>query len=204
MDNVSVLGRTNDAVRADRTSSGKEHFEVLDGLRGSAAFLIVIFHLFNYAFGFNSPLSLVRHAYASVYRTGLVELQKYGEALGPLDEAIKVSKDKPEVAYPTIAINAKIEALSGLGRSQEALALASEAMQRASSHHLAGHLYGLYQARASDYGRMGQWDRAADDYSHAIQLCKAIVILARRHPGGRLTSKGISATWRASARSFGR
>jgi peptidoglycan/LPS O-acetylase OafA/YrhL len=66
MDNVSVLGRTNDAVRADRTSSGKEYFEVLDGLRGSAAFLIVIFHLFNYAFGFNSPLSLVRHAYLAV------------------------------------------------------------------------------------------------------------------------------------------
>src|ERR1700730_2901368 len=43
--------------------------------------------------------------YASVYGTGLVELQKYGEALGPLDEAIKVSKDKPDVAYPTIAIN---------------------------------------------------------------------------------------------------
>jgi peptidoglycan/LPS O-acetylase OafA/YrhL len=66
MDNVSALGRTNDAVRADRTSSGKAHFEVLDGLRGSAAFLIVIFHLFNYAFGFNSPLSLVRHAYLAV------------------------------------------------------------------------------------------------------------------------------------------
>jgi peptidoglycan/LPS O-acetylase OafA/YrhL len=66
MNNVSALGRTNDAVRADRTSSGKEHFEVLDGLRGSAAFLIVIFHLFNYAFGFNSPLSLVRHAYLAV------------------------------------------------------------------------------------------------------------------------------------------
>jgi peptidoglycan/LPS O-acetylase OafA/YrhL len=60
------LSRTGDAVRADRTSSGKEHFEVLDGLRGSAAFLIVIFHLFNYAFGFNSPLSLVRHAYLAV------------------------------------------------------------------------------------------------------------------------------------------
>jgi peptidoglycan/LPS O-acetylase OafA/YrhL len=66
MSNVSASGRTNDTVRADRTSSGKEHFEVLDGLRGSAAFLIVIFHLFNYAFGFNSPLSLVRHAYLAV------------------------------------------------------------------------------------------------------------------------------------------
>jgi len=53
-------------VRADRTGSGKEHFEVLDGLRGAAAFLIVIFHLFNYSFGFDSPMSLVRHAYLAV------------------------------------------------------------------------------------------------------------------------------------------
>ena len=66
MNNVSALGRTNDAVRTDRTSSGKEHFEVLDGLRGSAAFLIVIFHLFNYAFGFDSSFSLVHHAYLAV------------------------------------------------------------------------------------------------------------------------------------------
>ena len=66
MNNVSALGRANDAIRTDRTSSGKEHFEVLDGLRGSAAFLIVIFHLFNYAFGFDPPLGLVRHAYLAV------------------------------------------------------------------------------------------------------------------------------------------
>src|SRR5579871_968285 len=112
--------------------------------------------------------------YASVYGTGLVELQKYGEAIGPLDEAIKVSKDKPDVAYPTIAINAKIEALSGLGRNQEALALASEAMQRSSKYHLAGHLYELYQARAGVYGRMGDWNRASDDYSHAIQYAKQL------------------------------
>jgi len=118
------------------------------------------------------PAAHVR--YASVYGTGLVELQKYSEALGPLDEAIRVSKDKPEVAYPTIAINAKIEALSGLGRNPEALALASEAMQRSSNYHLAGHLYELYQARAGVYGRMGDWNRASDDYLHAIQYAKQL------------------------------
>jgi peptidoglycan/LPS O-acetylase OafA/YrhL len=56
----------NLAVNIDRTSSGKEHFEVLDGLRGSAAFLIVIFHLFNYSFGFQGPWALVKHAYLAV------------------------------------------------------------------------------------------------------------------------------------------
>jgi peptidoglycan/LPS O-acetylase OafA/YrhL len=56
----------NVPVVADRTSSGKQHFEVLDGLRGSAAFLIVIFHVFNYSFGFRGPWALVKHAYLAV------------------------------------------------------------------------------------------------------------------------------------------
>jgi tetratricopeptide (TPR) repeat protein len=78
--------------------------------------------------------------YATMYGTGLVELHKYNEALGPLNEAIKVAKDAPGAAYPTIAITAKIEALSGLGKDQEALALAREEMQRVGSYHLAGPL----------------------------------------------------------------
>src|ERR1700742_3232065 len=56
----------NVAITADRTSSGKEHFEVLDGLRGSAAFLIVLFHIFNYPFDFKPPLHLMHHAYLAV------------------------------------------------------------------------------------------------------------------------------------------
>src|ERR1700752_277563 len=56
----------NVPVAIDHTSSGKQHFEVLDGLRGSAAFLIVIFHVFNYSFGFHGPWALVKHAYLAV------------------------------------------------------------------------------------------------------------------------------------------
>lgn len=54
------------AIGLGRTSGGKHHFEVLDGLRGSAAFLIVIFHMFNYAFSFHGPYAIVRHAHLAV------------------------------------------------------------------------------------------------------------------------------------------
>jgi hypothetical protein len=64
--NSVAIGKANGGIDAGRTSTGKEHFEVLDDLRGSAAFLIVIFHLFNYSFGWDTPLSLVRHAYLAV------------------------------------------------------------------------------------------------------------------------------------------
>src|SRR5271168_66117 len=64
--NASAIGKANAAINVDRTSSGKEHFEVLDGLRGSAAFLIVVFHLFNYSFSFKGPWALVKHAYLAV------------------------------------------------------------------------------------------------------------------------------------------
>jgi len=63
---LSVPAQTGKEVQADRTSSGKEHFEVLDGLRGSAAILIVVFHVFNYSFGWDTPLSLMHHAYLAV------------------------------------------------------------------------------------------------------------------------------------------
>src|SRR6201998_14401 len=56
----------NVPVAVDHTSSGKQHFEVLDGLRGSAQFLIVIFHVFNYSFWFRGPFALVHHAYLAV------------------------------------------------------------------------------------------------------------------------------------------
>ena len=39
---------------------------MLDGLRGSAAVLIVIFHLFNYSFRFHGPYAIVKHAHLAV------------------------------------------------------------------------------------------------------------------------------------------
>jgi CHAT domain-containing protein len=118
------------------------------------------------------PAARVR--YASLYGAGLVEIHKYNEALGPLDEAIRVAKKTPDAAYPTIAIMTKVEALSGLGRNQEALTLAAEAMQRVGNDHLAGHLYEMYQTRVGVYERMGQWDQAIADYVQSVRYAKQL------------------------------
>jgi len=118
------------------------------------------------------PAARIR--YASVYGVGLVELHKYKEALGPLNEAIRVAGKTRGAAYPTIAVTAKIEALSGLGENNEALALAADEMRRVSTYHLAGHLYELYQTRAGVYERMGQWDRAVSDFEDAAHYAKRL------------------------------
>jgi CHAT domain-containing protein len=112
--------------------------------------------------------------YASLYGAGLVEMRKYQEALGPLDEAIKVAGKTRGAAYPTIAVNAKIDALSGLGKNKEALALAADELRRVSAYHLAGHLYELYQQRASVYERMGQRDQAVSDFSESARYAREL------------------------------
>ncbi|HUZ95033.1 MAG TPA: CHAT domain-containing tetratricopeptide repeat protein [Edaphobacter sp.] len=119
---------------------------------------------------FTDPAAHVR--YASIYGAGLVQLHKYKQALGALNQAIHVAHNTPGVAYPTIAITAKIEALSGLGENQQALTLASAEMQKFTAYHLAGHLYELYQTRATVYEHMGRWGEAVSDLQQSAQYAK--------------------------------
>jgi CHAT domain-containing protein len=112
--------------------------------------------------------------YASMYGTGLVALQKYREALGPLDEAIAVAAKTRNAAYPSIATTAKIEALSGVGQNDQALGLAADAIQKVTAHHLTAHLYELYQARAGVYKRMGNRQQAVSDLLQAVQYAKQL------------------------------
>lgn len=112
--------------------------------------------------------------YASMYGTGLVELHKYKEALGPLNEAINVASKTHDAAYPSIAINAKIEALSGTGQSDEALALADEAIKKVGALHLAGHLYELYQVRARVYEGKNDWKQAISDLNQSVQYARQL------------------------------
>lgn len=46
----------------DRTADGKEHFEVLDGLRGSAAMLVVLFHIQGITVSWDGAKVILHHA----------------------------------------------------------------------------------------------------------------------------------------------
>jgi peptidoglycan/LPS O-acetylase OafA/YrhL len=54
------------SVSPDRTATGKQHFEVLDGLRGSAALFVVLFHIQGIMVDFDQKRLLLHHAYMAV------------------------------------------------------------------------------------------------------------------------------------------
>ena len=112
--------------------------------------------------------------YASVYGAGLVELRRYDEALIALNEAINTAPAHPEVAYPTIAVSSKIDALRGLHRDQEALSLAGQDLAHLASPSLKGHYHQLFLSRSAVFEDLGLWDRALDDLSQALSLAKQL------------------------------
>jgi hypothetical protein len=93
------------------------------------------------------PAATVR--YASVFGAGLVHLHRYKEALTPLDQAIKIATSTKELAYPTIAVYAKIEALAGLHQYEPALALANRSLARLQGTTYEAHKSQVYISRGS-------------------------------------------------------
>lgn len=114
----------------------------------------------------HDPAAHVR--YASVYGAGLAELGRYEEAIHVLDEAIKTAKESSGVAYPTIAVNSKIDALRGLHRYGDALALADETIQRLPRGDLDAHLFQIYTSKGEVYEDLTNWNEAAHQYGEAL------------------------------------
>ena len=83
MDDAAGIGRESDDVDSrdgqlqrtrgrcrmtatETTTAGKRHFDVLDGLRGTAALLVVLFHIQGIAVSFQHDKLILPHAYLAV------------------------------------------------------------------------------------------------------------------------------------------
>jgi CHAT domain-containing protein len=110
--------------------------------------------------------------YASVYGTGLVELQRYNEAIQALDEAINTAAKDRDLAYPTIALNAKIDALRGLHQYKAALELADTVLKRLPTAHLDAHLFEILTSKGSIYEDMGDSNDATIQYTQALHYAR--------------------------------
>lgn len=112
--------------------------------------------------------------FASLIGTGMAENGKYQDALRYLDEAISLAKKNSGAAYPSVAIGAKIEALRGLKRFPEALALCAEAMRIPEQYHLRGRLYQVLETRAHIFEDMRDLRQATRDYGQAVQYAREL------------------------------
>lgn len=108
--------------------------------------------------------------YASAYGAGLVAVGRYGEAMNPLDEAIKIAQAHPDVAYPSIAVNTKIDALVGLHRDREAMQLANDFLNHLQGTPYDGQRTQAYLSRGLIHADLGDRKAAIADYQAALGL----------------------------------
>jgi CHAT domain-containing protein len=118
------------------------------------------------------PAATVR--YASVFGAGLVQIHRYKEALQPLDKAISIATKNPEIAYPTIAVYAKIDALTGLHQYQEALRLANESLQRIEGKPYDAHKAQLLISRGAIERQQGSLPQSVSDYKQGVTVSEKI------------------------------
>ena len=110
--------------------------------------------------------------YESIFGEGLVHLTRFKEALTPLNEAIQIAAKNPEVAYPSIAVYAKIEALAGLHQYDQALALANESLARLQTTRYDGQKAQVYITRGVVNQERNDWDAAIADYKTGFDYSK--------------------------------
>lgn len=120
----------------------------------------------------HDPAATVR--YAGVYGRGLVASRKYKESLTPLNSAISLAAKHPEIAFPAIAVYAKIMALTGLGEYRQALDLTSSSLKLLEGTLYYGHKQELYDMRGSIERQQGNLGAAAADLQLSAEISKRI------------------------------
>ena len=181
-----ILQTNQDAAQAhatweevERLARKLHHYELATravGEQGIAAFILgdaltakkQVILAWGLAKAEKDPAASIR--YASVFGAGLVAVGRYGEAMTPLNEAIKIAQAHPEVAYPTLAINTKIDALAGLHRDNEGLQLANDSLSRLRGTQFDGQKAQAYLSRGRINSDLGNQGAAIADYQTALDL----------------------------------
>ena len=181
-----ILQTNQDAAQAHATWQEVEklarklnHYELATraiGEEGIAAFILgdaltakkqVVF-AWTFATPELDPAARIR--YASAYGAGLVAVGRYSEAMTPLNEAVKIAEAHPEVAYPTLAISTKIDALVGLRRYKEALQLTNDSLSRLKETPFDGQKTQVYLSRGTIEASLGNRNAAISDMRTALGL----------------------------------
>ena len=76
----------------------------------------------------------------------------------------------PALAYPTIAVYAKIDALAGLKQYDSALALANSSLARLQGTLYEQHKSQVYISRGSINRERGDWSAAISDYKQVVTI----------------------------------
>ena len=116
--------------------------------------------------------SVVR--YETLVGDGLVQWKQYDRALKYFDDALDIARSQPDLQYPLLVYSGKIEALIGLGKTEEAEKLLDSALAAAKAKDAIGyqgelHLrYGLLELKR------GLQTRAIDELKKATTLADSI------------------------------
>ena len=116
---------------------------------------------------FNDKAAHIR--YASLYAAGLVEIGRYKESIGAIDEAFRVYRAAPGTAFPGMAADAKIQALAGMGRYAEAKTVADDLLRRALASRRDGRIYQTFESEGILEEKFNRWPEAIANYLQALQ-----------------------------------
>jgi CHAT domain-containing protein len=112
--------------------------------------------------------------YETLVGDGLVQWKQYDKALKYFDDALNLAKANPDLQYPLLVYSGKIEALIGLGKTEEAERLLDAALEAAKAKGAIGyegelHLrYGLLELKR------GLQSRAIEELKLATALADSI------------------------------
>jgi tetratricopeptide (TPR) repeat protein len=110
--------------------------------------------------------------YETLVGDGLVQWKQYERALTYFDDALDVARSQPDLQYPLLVYSGKIEALIGLGKTEQAETLLDNALAAAKAKEgYQGELhlrYGLLELKR------GLQSRAIEEFKKATALANSI------------------------------